>query len=106
MKVAFTSPNGKTIAGHAGKCPGYVVMQLDENKVLETTRVKLEKQQVFSQFSGSLLAQTGHPLQGINMLVTLSCGEGLQKRLSADGVEVVITQEETPDVFIEKYLHQ
>lgn len=104
MKIAFTSPNGKTLAAHAGKCPGYVVMQIEDGKVVESIRVKLEKNQIFSQLSGPLSAHSDHPLQGIDKLVTQGCGEGLKQRLGADGIEIIVTDAETPEAFIESYL--
>lgn len=104
MKIAFTSPNGKTLAGHAGKCPGYVVVKIEDGKIVDTNRVKLGKDQVFSQLSGPLSAQSDHPLQGIDKLVTQGCGEGLKQRLGVDGIEVIVTEAETPEAFLENYL--
>ncbi|KUJ75113.1 hypothetical protein AVO42_07095 [Thiomicrospira sp. XS5] len=101
MKIAFSSPNGKTLAGHAGKCPGFVVMEVKEGDVTSSLRVKLAKDQVFSQLAGPLSALPEHPLQGIDKLVTKGCGEGLVRRLASDGIEVIVTDVDTPEAFME-----
>jgi predicted Fe-Mo cluster-binding NifX family protein len=101
MKIAFSSPNGKTLAGHAGKCPGFVVMEVNGGEVVASERVKLAKDQVFSQLAGPLSTLPEHPLQGIDKLVTQGCGEGLVRRLAGDGIEVIITDADTPEAFME-----
>lgn len=106
MKIAFSSPNGKTLAGHAGKCPGFVVMEIQDGQVIASERVKLTKDQVFSQLSGPLSAQADHPLKGIDLFVTQSCGQGLVQRLKRDGIEVIQTEAQTPQAFMESWANQ
>lgn len=100
MKIAMTSPNGKALAGHAGKCPGYLIYQVENGEVVHKERVKLTKEQVFSQFSGALSENTGHPLYGIDVFITQSAGGGLQNRLARDGIQVILTEENDPDAIV------
>jgi predicted Fe-Mo cluster-binding NifX family protein len=105
MKIAVTSPNGKTIAGHAGKCPGFLVYETEGDKVVSKNRVKLEKTQVFSQFSGPLSENPEHPLNGIDIFITQSSGGGLKNRLNRDDIQLLITDSSDPDQVIEQLIH-
>lgn len=99
MKIAITSPNAKTIAGHAGKCPGYLIYEISDDK-LSKSHIKLSKNQVFKNFSGPLSQNPEHPLQGIHLFVTQGLGEGLSNRLAKDNIQVVTTEETDPEVII------
>ena len=99
MKIAITSPNAKTIAGHAGKCPGYLIYEIENDNVTKS-HIRLSKEQVFKNFSGTLSQNPEHPLQGINVFVTQSLGEGLSNRLTQDNIKVYTTAEEDPEVII------
>jgi len=70
MKIAITSPNAKTIAGHAGKCPGYLIYNINQDKTVTKSHIKLTKEQVFKNFSGAL-SQTHNTLFMILMSLSL-----------------------------------
>lgn len=99
MKIAITSPNAKTIASHAGKCPGYLIYEIDDDNITKT-HIKLSKEQVFNQFSGALSKNPEHPLHGINVFITQSLGDGLSNRLAQDNIKVYTTSEKDPEVII------
>ena len=101
MKIAITSPNAKTISGHAGKCPGYLVYEIDQNQTIIKSHIKLTKDQVFKNFSGALSQNSQHPLSGIHTFITQSLGEGLNRRLQQDNIQVVTTNETHPDQLIQ-----
>ena len=105
MKIAITSPNAKTIAGHAGKCPGYLIYEIDQNKNIKKSHIKLTKEQVFKNFSGTLSQNPDHPLYGINVFITQSLGDGLNNRLSQDNIQVLTTNEEDPEVILNSILN-
>ncbi len=96
MKIAVTSANGRTICGHAGKCPGYLIYELTADQTVHQTRVKLESSQVLKNLHGQLSLHPEHPLYGINTFITQSLGEGLESRLSSDGIQVVQTDQLDP----------
>ena len=104
MKIAMTSPNAKNISGHAGKCPGYLIYEIDENKNIQKTHLKLAKEQVFQNFSGPLSRSPNHPLNGINIFVTQSIGEGLNRRLNEDGIKVYTTENKDTEEIIQSLL--
>jgi len=99
MKIAITSPNAKTISGHAGKCPGYLIYEVEDDNITKS-HIKLSKEQVFKNFSGALSQNPEHPLHGINVFITQSLGEGLSNRLDQDNIKVYTTAEENPEVII------
>ncbi len=92
MKIAITSPNGKSISGHAGKCPGYLVYDIQQGRLHSKQHIKLTKDQVFRHFSGALSSHPDHPLHGINWFITQGIGDGLHQRLTHDGIQVLVTE--------------
>ena len=100
MKIAITSPNGKTISGHAGKCPGYLIYEIDANNDMQKSHIKLTKEQVFKNFSGALSKNPEHPLYGINVFITQGLGEGLNNRLAQDNIQVITTTETQPEIVL------
>ena len=104
MKIAITSPNAKTISGHAGKCPGYLVYEVDADRNIRKSHIKLTKEQVFKNFSGPLSKNINHPLSGIDTFVTQSLGEGLNNRLSRDGIRVYLSESSDPEFVIKSLI--
>jgi len=104
MKIAITSPNAKTISGHAGKCPGYLIYDIDENKNIQKSHIKLSKEQVFKNFSGPLSQSPNHPLNGIDIFITQSLGDGLGNRLNKDGIKVYTTEITNPEEIVQSIL--
>lgn len=91
MKIALTSPNAKTLSGHAGRCPGYLIFTINSEKMVDKQHIKLTKEQVFKHLSGPLSRHTQHPLYGIDAFITQGLGEGLKQRLQQDGIKVFTT---------------
>ncbi|MBF6059112.1 MULTISPECIES: NifB/NifX family molybdenum-iron cluster-binding protein [Thiomicrorhabdus] len=104
MKIAITSPNAKTVSGHAGKCPGYLVFDVEDGQIVSQTHIKLGKEQVFRNFSGSLSATPEHPLNGIQGFISQSMGDGLIKRLLSDGIQVQVTEQNLPENALKEFL--
>lgn len=96
MKIAVTSANGKTICGHAGKCPGFLIYEICKNQTIHQKRIQLSKEQTLRNFSGPLSELVDHPLSGINAFITQGLGEGLRERLEIDGIKVIETNDLDP----------
>ena len=92
MKIAITSPNEKTIAGHAGKCPGYLIFEVDGGEIVNQYHIKLSKEQVFKNLSGPLSKHPQHPLTGIDAFITQGLGDGLKRRLQEDNIHDYTTE--------------
>jgi len=92
MKIGVTSQNFRTITGHAGKTRRFLVFQPDGGDgVTEIERWDLPIEQSMHEFRGN-----EHPLFGLDVLITGSCGQGFIRRLSDHGVRVVATSEQDP----------
>lgn len=96
MKIALTSPNGTTLSGHAGKCPGYLVFEIENDKIVRQEHIKLAREQTLRNLEGSLSNHPEHPLHGISAFVTQGLGEGLMNKLQNDQIAVYQTAEADP----------
>jgi len=92
MKIALTSPNTKTVSGHAGKCPGFLIFEVEGGEIVNQHHIKLTKEQVFKNFSGPLSKNPQHPLSSIDAFVTQGLGDGLKRRLQQDNIQAYTTE--------------
>ena len=92
MKIAVTSQNFRTVTGHAGKTRRFLVLEADRGEVREVERLDLPKEMSFHELHGD----APHPIDGVEVLVTGSCGEGLVRRMAQRGIRVVATSETDP----------
>jgi len=104
MKIAISSANGKTISGHAGKCPGFLLFEIQENETASLGHEKLSKEKVFRNLNGELRLQNSHPLSDIDLLITKSSGAGLIERLKREGIDTFLTDISEPEKAIAIYL--
>ncbi|WP_051640743.1 NifB/NifX family molybdenum-iron cluster-binding protein [Thiomicrorhabdus sp. Milos-T2] len=105
MKIAITSPNAKTIAGHAGKCPGYLIFEVEDGEIMNQYHIKLSKEQVFKNFSGPLSKNPQHPLNGINAFITQGLGDGLKQRLAKDQINAYTTELTNPEEAVQAVIN-
>lgn len=96
LTIALTSPNGQTLAGHAGKCPGFLLFSVENGRLLQQSHLKLSREQTLRHLQGGLSQHPNHPLHGITTFITQGLGEGLQQRLKSDGIEVHETHQDDP----------
>jgi predicted Fe-Mo cluster-binding NifX family protein len=93
MKIAVTSQNFRTVTGHAGKSRRFLVFELQPGaEPREVKRLDLPRELAFHDFNG----EGPHPVDGSDVLITQSCGEGFTRRLAARGIRVVVTAETDP----------
>lgn len=92
MRVAVTSQNFRTITGHAGKTRRFLVYEADGAEVREIDRLDLPKEQSFHELHGD----APHPIDGVDVLVTASCGDNFVVRMARRGIRVVATAEPDP----------
>ncbi|WP_319381269.1 NifB/NifX family molybdenum-iron cluster-binding protein [Thiomicrorhabdus sp.] len=104
MKLAISSPNGRTISGHAGKCPGYLLYELDHCEVKSKTHCRLNSDQLLCNLQGSLSQHPEHPLSGIKLLITHEMGNALHDKLNHDGIRVLMTDLADPDEAVSKVI--
>jgi predicted Fe-Mo cluster-binding NifX family protein len=93
MKIAVTSQNFRTITGHAGKARRFLVYEVEAGaEPVEVERIDLPMGMAFHDFKGD----GAHPIDGVNGVITGSCGAGFAQRLAARGIQVLVTGETDP----------
>lgn len=92
MKIAVTSQNFRTVTGHAGKGRRFLVFETDGGAPREVERIDLPKEMSFHEFHGD----GPHPIDGVELLITGSCGAGFARRLAQRGIAVAITDIQDP----------
>jgi hypothetical protein len=86
MKIAVSTADGVRLSGHAGKARRWLVHE----DGLPPRDLVLDADQLFHHWRGT---PGTHPLEGMDLLVTASAGEGFVRRLERLGVRVVMTSE-------------
>ena len=93
MKIAVTSQNFRTITGHAGKARRFLVFEAEAGSdPSEVERIDLPMGMAFHDFRGD----GAHPIDGVDVVITGSCGAGFAHRLAARGIRVLATGETDP----------
>lgn len=99
MNIAITSQNFRTITGHAGKSRRFLVYsRTGDGQWQESERLDLPKEMSMQEFKGGI-----HPIDGIDVLITESCGNGFIRKMSARGIIVLKTSETNPETAINAY---
>lgn len=100
MKIAVTSQNRRTITGHAGKCRRFWIYQVQDCQVQDRQMLELALEQTFHESHGA----GPHPLEGVNVLISASMGQGMHGRLKGMGILGVTTGETDPDRAVAAWL--
>ncbi len=104
MKIAIATQDFDKVSGHAGQTRHWLVYDLTEhrsNRLLPApTRVSLDKTQVLHVFEDDV----PHPLDGIDIVVCASAGDGFIRHLKKRGAEVLLTGETDPAQAITRIL--
>jgi predicted Fe-Mo cluster-binding NifX family protein len=88
MKIAIATKDYTHVAGHAGQARHWLLYDSDSESAAPA-RVQLDKAQVFHHWEGD----GPHPLDGIEVIVAGSAGDGFLRRMSKRGVSVLLTGE-------------
>lgn len=100
-KIAVASQNFRTVTPHAGKTRRFLIFRVEPGEVPEESeRLDLPPEMAFHEFQDA----NPHPLDGVQVLIVGSCGEGFIRRLARRGIEVVATAETDPRQAIADYL--
>lgn len=115
MKIAVASNNEKNIAGHVGKCKGFLVYHVDENKII---KIELRKNTFTSHgqqdhghqhHSGHGRGGHGHGwiaecLKDCDVLIFKSGGWRMIDNLQESNIKPAITDERFADDAVNNYL--
>ncbi|WP_022723710.1 hypothetical protein [Rhodopseudomonas sp. B29] len=104
MKIAFPTKDWATISGHAGQAPNWLVFDLTEYREGQTlpapTRIELAREQLPHYFKDD----GPHPLDGVELIVACSAGDGYVRHMKKRGADVVLTGETDPAAALDHIL--
>lgn len=104
MKIAVATQQYETLSGHGGQSRHWLLYDLAAYRqgapLPEPARVELALEQVFHQFQDD----GPHPLDGIDLVIVGSAGEGFVRHLKKRGADVLVTGERDPGRALQKIL--
>lgn len=97
MKIAIaTSKDYTEVASHAGQATAWLVYDLRQHaaeQLLPTPQfISLDKAQVLHHFKDD----QPHPLDGIDLVIAGSAGDGFKRHMRQRGADVLLTGERDP----------
>lgn len=96
MKIAIAIDNYTRVAGHAGKARHWLLYLLHghtpQQLLPAPTLIKLAPEQVMHHFKDD----APHPLDGVDLVVAGSAGEGFIRHMRERGADVLLTGEDDP----------
>lgn len=101
MKIAIATDDFENVAGHAGQSARWLLYDCQPgHDVGSATRITLEKAQVFHHWEDA----APHPLDGVEVVIARSAGDGFLRRMQQRGVNVLLTGETLADAALLKVL--
>ena len=104
MKIAIATKDFSTVSSHAGQARQWLVYDLSAHRANQLLpaplRVDLEKEQILHVFADN----APHPLDGVDIVVAASAGDGFVRHMKKRGAEVLLTGESDPAVAITRIL--
>ncbi|MDB5653330.1 MAG: hypothetical protein JWQ94_943 [Tardiphaga sp.] len=96
MKIAVPTTDWTAVSGHAGKAQCWLLYDLSEQHagapLPSPARVELAKELLFHHF-----ADDGpHPLDGVEIVLAGSAGDGFIRHMKKRGADVLLTGETDP----------
>jgi predicted Fe-Mo cluster-binding NifX family protein len=104
MKIAIATKEFAEVSGHAGQTRQWLLYDLAEhqsNRLLPPPhRIDLDKDQVLHVFEDD----GPHPLDGVDIVVAASAGDGFIRHMRKRGAQVLLTGESDPAIAITRIL--
>ncbi len=96
MKIAIPTKDWVAVSGHAGKARHWLLYDLtdqrDDAPLLSPTRAELAREQLFHHFQDD----GPHPLDGVEIVLAGSAGDGFIRHMKKRGADVLLTGETDP----------
>ncbi|WP_314408047.1 hypothetical protein [Pseudomonas kuykendallii] len=96
--IGVSSQDGRTVTGHAGRCRRFFLFGDRGGPMMGT--LELTAGQVLHRGPPG----ADHPLGRIKVLVTAGMRPGLQASLASCGIDVFITDEQSPELAVRRFL--
>lgn len=87
MKIAIASKDFTEVSSHAGQTRHWLLY--DSEQPGSPQRISLEKEQLIHYFKDD----GPHPLDGVELVIAASAGDGFIRHMAKRGAEVVLTGE-------------
>jgi len=101
MKIAIATEDYVRVAGHAGQAARWLLFDCAPGRDIgQPVRIELSKTQIFHHWEST----DPHPLDGIEIIVARSAGDGFLRRMRQRGVDVLLTSEPSADAALLKVL--
>lgn len=101
MKIAIATDDFEQVAGHAGQAACWLLYDCYPGGEVDTAmRVLLSRAQVFHHWDDS----GPHPLDGVEVMIARTAGDGFLRRMQKRGVDVLLTSETRADAALLKVL--
>lgn len=104
MKIAIATKDFATVSSHAGQTRQWLVYDLSAHRANQLLpvplRVDLDKEQVLHVFED----KAPHPLDGVDIVVAASAGDGFIRHMKKRGSDVLLTGESDPAIAITRIL--
>jgi predicted Fe-Mo cluster-binding NifX family protein len=104
MKIAIATSGFTTVSGHAGQTRHWLLYDLSAHRSTQILpapqRVELEKEQLLHVFPDD----GPHPLDGVDLAVAGSAGDGFIRHMKKRGTDVLLTGETDPALTITRIL--
>lgn len=104
MKIAIATKNFLEVSGHAGQCRHWLLYDLSEHRsgqlLPAPLRIELDQDEVLHVFADD----RAHPLDGIDIAVCASAGDGFIRHMRKRRCDVLLTGDSDPTVAISRIL--
>ena len=104
MKIAIATKDFTDVSGHAGQARQWLLYDLTEHRSSQLLpvprRIDLNKDQVLHVFEDN----EPHPLDGVDIVVAASAGDGFIRHMKKRRAEVLLTAESDPELAITRIL--
>ncbi len=90
--IALTCQNRREITEHAGQCRNFLVYRVDGELIGEPQLLELPREGSLHE----LPPDAPHALDGVDLLISASMGDGLRRKLAQRGVRTLLTTERNP----------
>lgn len=104
MKIAIPTMDWATVSGHAGQARCWLVYDLSQHyqgaPLPAPARIELVKEQLPHYFKDD----GPHPLDGVEVIVAGSAGDGFVRHMKKRGTDVLLTGETDPATALELIL--
>ena len=98
--IALTCQNRRDITEHAGQCRNFLIYAVQGQEVGEPRLLELPLGASFHDLPGD----QPHALDGVDLLISASMGDGLRRKLAQRGMRTLITSERNPLHAVQRYL--